>query len=49
METKEKVRKVGKKYFKDSEFEKELKIYEKLRSVPNLKDKFIEKTDQIIN
>ena len=45
METKEKVRKVGKKYFKDSEFEKELIIYEKLRSVPNLKDKFIEKTD----
>ena len=45
METKEKVRKVGKKYFKGSELEKELKIYEKLRSVPNLKNKFIEKTD----
>ena len=41
METKEKVRKVGKEYFKDSEFEKELKIYEKLSSLPNLKDKFI--------
>jgi hypothetical protein len=45
METKEKVRKVGKKYFNGSEFEKEKKIYEKLRSVPDLKDKFIEKTD----
>ena len=41
METKEKVRKVGKKYFRSSDFEKELKIYEKLRSVPNLKNKFI--------
>ncbi len=49
METKNKVRKVGKKYFKDTDYEKELKIYEKLRSLPNLKDKFIEKTDQIIN
>jgi hypothetical protein len=45
METKEKIRKVGKKYNKDIEFEKELNIYEKLRSEPNLKDKFIEKTD----
>jgi hypothetical protein len=41
METKEKVRRVGKKYKIDTEFEKELKIYEKLSSLPNLKDKFI--------
>ena len=45
METKEKKRKVGKKYNLESEFEKEIKIYKKIRSDNKLKDRFIEQTD----